>query len=58
MWNWFKKAMDKKRLAQDAEHYAKPRPPVTTDEELAALSAQLGLDTPTSTPEEDEEKAS
>lgn len=58
MWNWFKKGMDTKRLVQDAERNAKPRPSVTTDDELAALSARLGLDSPASTRDEGKEKDS
>lgn len=58
MWNWFKKAINNERLVRDAEHYAKPRKPVTTDEELAALSAQMGLDAPKSTQDEGRDKES
>lgn len=46
MWGWFKKAMEKRRVAQDDSYYARPRQPVTTDEELNELSSQLGLDPP------------
>lgn len=44
MWEWLKKFLDRKRIAEEEEHYARPRKPVVTDEELAALAAQLGLD--------------
>lgn len=56
MWDWLKKILDRKRIAQEEEHYARPCMPVVTDEELAELAAQLGLDPPMVEAVEDADK--